>query len=119
MDSMEKGLPISNITLITMFIIMLLLISCIVCFAIQDTEARPFIGKEIEIGVVINLKNDVRHVELCGVLLNVINGKEFLYNVDLLTVSEAGYYLVLDTEYQSDPLLVPCKSVTYIRRRTF
>jgi hypothetical protein len=86
---------------------------------IQESEAQPFIGKEIEIGVIINLKNDVRHVELTGVLLNVINGKEFLYNIELLDANDAGYYLVLDTEYQGDPLLVPCKSITYIRRRNF
>jgi hypothetical protein len=86
---------------------------------IQESEARPLIGKEIEIGVIINLKNDIRHVELVGVLLNVINGKEFLYNIELLDANDAGYYLVLDTEYQGDPLLVPCKSVTYIRRRNF
>lgn len=87
--------------------------------AIQENEARPFIGKEIEIGVAICLKNNIQHISLSGILLNVINGKEFLYNIDLLSPEDAGYYLVLDTEYQGDPLLVPCKNVTYIRRRNF
>ena len=74
-------------------------------YAIQNYEATPFIGKEVDIVVNMKLNNSMYQTTLSGVLLSV----------ETITVDELNtYYLVLEGEYV--PYLIPCQDVILIRR---
>jgi hypothetical protein len=80
--------------------------------AIPEYEASLYIGRKVEVGMVMELKHTIAHITITGVLLNVISGVELFDNMF------AGYYMIieLDTiESGKKSCPVPCKKVTYIK----
>jgi hypothetical protein len=88
-------------------------INLILCFifvsniwAISEYEATAYIGKEVEMQLHLYLKNTNEYFHIKGLILDVVN----------LDAKYAGHYVVVNTEYINEPILISCDSITYIRR---
>lgn len=89
--------------LISLIIILLLNTNL---YAIGEYEATAYIGKEVEMQIHLYLKNTNEYFHIKGLILDVVN----------LDAQYAGYYVVVNTEYINEPILISCDSITYIRR---
>jgi len=81
-------------------------------YSIDSSECYYYIGKPIQVGIILESDNNIIHTDIIGKLLNVFNGMDVFDNFF------AGYYLVVEIktiEGTKKSIVLPCEKITYIK----